>query len=77
MEIKVVLRSQRRKNSSQSNVLPLQNPFQQNAQRQNVISSKSLALMYLSVRLRFPFESYPSVPMMSFKKKIYIFRSVR
>lgn len=45
------------------------NPCQQNAQFQKWIRSNSLDLMDFNVRLSFRFESYPSVPMMSYKKK--------
>lgn len=65
----MVLRRQKRKDSSWRNCTAFKNPFQQYAQFKRLLSSKSLDLMRFRICTRLSFESYPSVPMTSFEKE--------
>lgn len=69
MEIKSGAQKAEKERLIMEQYMPFQNPFQQYALFKRLISSKSLDLMRINICTRLTFESCPSVPMMSFKKK--------
>lgn len=68
MAIKDGAQEAEKERSSWRNCTAFKNPFQQYAQFERLISSKSLDFMRFNICTRLSLESYPLVPMTSFKK---------